>query len=377
MSKVAQRDGPTALSRLAGEGGELALHQPFSSLSIDSELSNISANIVEDICPVCSSGSYLNQNLKFKLNPECYHKMCENCVNRVFRNGPALCPYQGCSKTLRFNRFRDLTFEDVRIEKEVDIRRRICKIFNKREEDFETMRDYNNYLNQVEDITFDLINGENVEQRNREIAAYQDREARSIAENAELSAQESQSFRARQAYEKEQAKLRKDAAAREEQEEKREKVEGQMDYLRKLQSSDGGARKIAGERERERLRKAQARKQASDGALNAAPSDFTFAGLKQKTAPEPEKPYDPFDGISMEKKYFVLQKDYNWDWLDQGKKPLWTAGGYDMTEYCGRALTEAFAGLAVFVGEETADREKKADQSVATQGAAAVADDVF
>lgn len=78
-----------------------------------------------EVCPVCKSSRYLNPNMRFLINPECYHKMCESCVDRIFSSGPASCPVAGCRKTLRKNRFRQQTFEDIGVEREVDIRRRV------------------------------------------------------------------------------------------------------------------------------------------------------------------------------------------------------------------------------------------------------------
>lgn len=63
--------------------------------------------------------------MKFRVNPECYHKMCESCVDRIFSHGPAPCPIAGCARTLRRNKFREQTFEDLKIEREVDIRKRV------------------------------------------------------------------------------------------------------------------------------------------------------------------------------------------------------------------------------------------------------------
>jgi hypothetical protein len=45
--------------------------------------------IDQDKCPVCLTEKYLNQNLKLLVSP-CFHKMCENCVNRIFLGGPAV-----------------------------------------------------------------------------------------------------------------------------------------------------------------------------------------------------------------------------------------------------------------------------------------------
>jgi len=67
--------------------------------------------------------------MRFLVNPECYHKMCESCVDRIFSQGPAPCPVAGCGRTLRKQRFRKQTFEDIQVEKEVDIRRRVAKTY--------------------------------------------------------------------------------------------------------------------------------------------------------------------------------------------------------------------------------------------------------
>jgi len=55
--------------------------------------------------------------------------MCTGCVDRIFSSGPAPCPIAGCGKTLRKNRFRKQTFEDLAIEREVDIRKRVMAMY--------------------------------------------------------------------------------------------------------------------------------------------------------------------------------------------------------------------------------------------------------
>src|SRR5690242_11273021 len=62
-----------------------------------------------EICPVCKSSRYLNPNMRFLVNPECYHKMCESCVDRLFSQGPNQCPVIGCLKVLRKQKFRKQT----------------------------------------------------------------------------------------------------------------------------------------------------------------------------------------------------------------------------------------------------------------------------
>jgi len=50
---------------------------------------------------------------------------CESCIDRLFTLGPAPCPI--CNKVLRKLAFMPQTFEDLTVEKEVAVRRRIAK----------------------------------------------------------------------------------------------------------------------------------------------------------------------------------------------------------------------------------------------------------
>jgi CDK-activating kinase assembly factor MAT1 len=98
---------------------------------------------MDDQCPVCKSDRYLNPKLRLLVS-SCYHKMCvsgfayiykgklmrlfgrcESCIDRLFTLGPAPCPI--CQKVLRKLAFTPQTFEDLTVEKEVAVRRRIAK----------------------------------------------------------------------------------------------------------------------------------------------------------------------------------------------------------------------------------------------------------
>jgi len=45
------------------------------------------------------------------------------------------------------------TLDDVQCEKDTSWRRRVMKVFNKVEKDFVSLREYNDYLEEVEDIS--------------------------------------------------------------------------------------------------------------------------------------------------------------------------------------------------------------------------------
>jgi CDK-activating kinase assembly factor MAT1 len=59
------------------------------------------------------------------------------------------------------------------MNKEIAVRRRIHGIYNKREEDFPSLRDYNDYLEEVEDMIFGLIEGVDVAKIEEKISRYQ------------------------------------------------------------------------------------------------------------------------------------------------------------------------------------------------------------
>ncbi|EGF99918.1 uncharacterized protein MELLADRAFT_28617, partial [Melampsora larici-populina 98AG31] len=132
-------------------------------------------------CPICKSDRYLNPDLRLLVS-KCYHKMCESCIDRIFSLGPEPCPT--CGLILRKSNFSPQTFENLKVEKEVIIRKRIHKLFNKRREDFESLDHYNNYLEEVEDITFNLINGVDVAETEAKIKKYQIENEDLIAQNA-------------------------------------------------------------------------------------------------------------------------------------------------------------------------------------------------
>ncbi|KAJ0262967.1 CDK-activating kinase assembly factor-like protein [Hirschfeldia incana] len=67
--------------------------------------------------------------------------------------------------------------------KEINVRRRISAIYNKREEDFSALKDYNDYLEEVECMIFDLVDGINVEAIEEKIKRYSRDNAEQIMVN--------------------------------------------------------------------------------------------------------------------------------------------------------------------------------------------------
>ena len=100
-----------------------------------------------------------------------------------FVSGSGACPE--CQVPLRRTNFRLQLFEDSLVDKEVDIRRRILRDFNKKEEDFDTLGEYNDYLEMVEDVIFNLSNNLDILETNKRIAEYKEKNKDFIARNRE------------------------------------------------------------------------------------------------------------------------------------------------------------------------------------------------
>ncbi|KAL0636077.1 TFIIH/NER complex subunit [Maublancomyces gigas] len=316
----------------------------------------------DENCPVCKSSKYLNPQIKFLMSPICYHKMCESCVDRIFTQGPAPCPVIGCGKTLRKNKFRKQTFEDVTVEREVDVRKRIAKTFNKRRDDFDTLLDYNNYLEEVEEMTFNLVNGVDVAKTESKLQTYELANKDLINTNAARAAAEMQAFAQATEAEREQHKLARELAAREMEEERREQEEVKKITLNALATGDKNAVKIiqdvqlkrSSERKRRQAEEALRMKAVAEGR-NLLKSSL-LAGTRRKDVED--GPFDPLDGLDDKSELYVVQDYYENTWLETARKDTATqAGGYFVEEYYNRSLFEAFSGLTFFIDEDSAKKE--------------------
>jgi CDK-activating kinase assembly factor MAT1 len=312
--------------------------------------------------------------------------MCSTCVDRIFTSGPASCPVPYCGKTLRKKGFHKAFFGDLKIEREVDIRKRVGAIYNLRQNDFNTLLDWNNYLEMIEGLVFDLMNGSKEEKAAAEtnLQKYKADNAKRIDENRKEIIEELELAKRREQAEKDAARQRRLAAMREEEEEKKDVVKSKMDILDRLASTNESATKITSQAQKIVLKKSSARRGLADSAVKEesngsvlGDSHLTIRGLKIKEAPVAEKPYDPFGGLDLKPSRYVLQNDYETEWLAGAKKePRHMAGGYSMHEYYARTMFEAFSGLGVFIEDEVAGRPQPAVSASTGTAAAAHASGV-
>lgn len=329
-----------------------------------------------DMCPVCKTNRYFNKDMEFLINPECYHPMCSNCVNRLFKDAPNQCPYAHCNKTLRRKGFRPPWFADLAVEREVDIRKRVAAVFNMREDDFVDLNAYNNYLNEVEDLTFDLVFATDPAVRaaaERRLEEYEDNNKAQIEKARRAGRAADEATRQRLAAEREAAKQRQAEALREAAEERLRKVQDREEALDELARAPEGvaASKVMLKR---RLKTQVPAASSSSSFTNDVGNKMKFLGLKEKPkAAKPEGPYDIWGGPGGEfvPDRYKVQDKFNIPWLENiARDQRFTVGGYDARDYYTRAMFDAFAGMGVFVEDEKETGAVGLDaREVATMGA--------
>jgi CDK-activating kinase assembly factor MAT1 len=266
-------------------------------------------------------------------------------------------------------------FESIKIERECDIRRRVAATLNLREEDFNTLREFNDYEELKEVTVWNLINGTDVAESEALLKSHEKENKERIAQNKAIEEQE-----ALQVAELEVERLQKTAQHRHEileeiAMEKKEKEAGNEQFLERLQRSDGNAEEIARQdRQKVILKKSSARRTAIEKDAAVLPSTSAsgpkvptisvtagsgIRGLKAVKVVEPEKPYDPFGGHVLARKYYRPKETFEHDWLEKARTdPVITAGGFSVREYYDRAMVEAHAGLGVNIAEEKAQSQE-------------------
>ncbi|KAG9014985.1 TFIIH/NER complex subunit [Tulasnella sp. JGI-2019a] len=309
----------------------------------------------DDVCPVCKSDRFLNPKLRLLVS-SCYHRMCESCIDRLFTLGPAPCPI--CGRVLRKMAFIPQTFEDLAVEKEVAVRRRIVKQFNKRREDFIDLRAYNDYLEMVEDIAFNLINGVDVEATEARIAAYREENAAVIELNVQRDERDSTLLQEDEARERAEREERAEELRRQEEEERLERERDKQSIIDQLERGNADPDRVIAKSRANAAKRTKARRPTDDPSGVASTTSFlsrTRAALPT-VKDEPHVPLQD-DWYACEDK-FTVRSEY----LDPLSEPIrldtegrMCAGGYRVEEVWERALRCAVMGLEIAPVQDEAE----------------------
>ncbi|ENN81238.1 CDK-activating kinase assembly factor MAT1 [Dendroctonus ponderosae] len=192
-------------------------------------------------CPRCRTTKFQNPSLKMLVNV-CGHGLCESCVELLFLKGSGSCP--DCKIPLRRNNFRVQLFEDASVEKEVDIRRRVLRDFNKKEEDFANLREFNDYLEEVETIIYNLSNDLDVINTNKKIEQYKKDNREFIQKNKGRLGREEYELEEMLEFEKHINEARKQEILMEESEAKKMRIKRKEALIDELMFSNTDAKNI-------------------------------------------------------------------------------------------------------------------------------------
>ncbi|CAH1725320.1 unnamed protein product [Aphis gossypii] len=192
-------------------------------------------------CVRCMSSKFRNPNLVFSFNV-CGHTMCANCIEVAFMKGSGPCPK--CLIPLRRNGFKLQQFEDASVDVEVETRKRILQDYNKTEDDFESLDEYNEYLVEIEDIIYNLVRNINVTETRERIDQYKRENKEIIMRNRMKLKREEQALDELIEEEKMLSQYKRDEVLRDEAEQRNKKLRVDSELIDSLARSNSDARDI-------------------------------------------------------------------------------------------------------------------------------------
>ncbi|KAH3853824.1 CDK-activating kinase assembly factor MAT1-like [Dreissena polymorpha] len=306
----------------------------------------------EQGCPRCLTTKYRNPSLKLLVNV-CGHSLCESCVDLLFIKGSGNCPE--CDTALRRNNFRLQLFEDAYIEKEVDIRKKVIKDCYRKEEDFTTLREYNDYLESIETFVYNLTNNQDVENTKRLIEQYKRENKETFQKNRSKLSKDEEYLAMLIEEEEREAQLRREQDRVRDMNEKNSRKKHKEELIDELMFSERPASAIlalhnaANTTDHSSAKGKQPFPKFSSGASWGFP---TTDGTALPTLTDQGEPYiytpcelqmlgpDPPSESDVQKKGFLKNVRSASD-AERG-------GGYEARLACQRALMEAMCGLFLY-----------------------------
>jgi len=116
-----------------------------------------------DCCLLCGTAEGDSSNLTSQSSLQtnatvgCGHQFCKSCTDRELSSRKEF-PCPRCGIAVKKVTLSTRSLDEIMVKNDTDCRRRVTKIFNKVEKDFETLFKYNNYLEEVEDIIYSIVN---------------------------------------------------------------------------------------------------------------------------------------------------------------------------------------------------------------------------
>eukprot|EP00026_Physarum_polycephalum_P013099 Phypoly_transcript_13469.p1 GENE.Phypoly_transcript_13469~~Phypoly_transcript_13469.p1 ORF type:complete len:333 (+),score=89.59 Phypoly_transcript_13469:109-999(+) len=264
----------------------------------------------------------------------CGHKFCESCVTIHFLKSMSMnCP--DCSTVLKKNSFILQSFDDSVLQKESAIRKKILNIYNKRKEDFQNLTEYNDYLEMVEDIIFNLITNTDVEATNERVKKYQAENQQNIFYNQSKKASEDRLIKLQILEEDKKIQERKKKHILEDQEEAKKRLQDRLDMIHAQADKKGQKGKPAAKKKEEKKETPAAPEVPAQNPMQYRPS---APGVAAQTTAVPAQPALPAQPLSSAKPIPSAHVDM---------RARERAGGYREEYIKRRALEEAFDALLI------------------------------
>ncbi|GMH73498.1 hypothetical protein TrST_g4722 [Triparma strigata] len=113
------------------------------------------------VCAKCetSSNDPHAQNLLFKTSkvPSCYHVFCLPCLKTLFSKSSSFpCPI--CSISLNPSKLTSSSVSTLYCSTDANWRSKVLSVYNKTRDEFDDLKGYNDYLEEIEDIIYTLVN---------------------------------------------------------------------------------------------------------------------------------------------------------------------------------------------------------------------------
>lgn len=305
----------------------------------------------ETQCPQCRSTKYRNPQMKLMVNV-CGHPMCDSCVRMYFIKESAPCPE--CEIILKRSKFRVQIYEDPLVEKELAIRRKVMKVYNMSEDDFPTLEEWNAYLEEIEEIVYNITNDINKPEMEKKIENYEKQNKNEIRKNYGKKSRSEDEIE-RQLDSEIMKGLERQRILREEQEQSMiSRQRNKTSLIKDLMAASEGAASLVVQTHSERLKEEQKRenqkKKEQELALAAKASEFS-SGVKMGFANLPSAPVKPIKEELYRYEPPILSATLpapSWDELEEGgylnyvrrASPQAMAGGYSEHYACLRALQD-------------------------------------
>ncbi|KAH8285408.1 hypothetical protein KR054_008777 [Drosophila jambulina] len=306
----------------------------------------------DQACPRCKTTKYRNPSLKLMVNV-CGHTLCESCVDLLFLKGSGACPE--CMVPLRRNNFRVQLFEDPMVEKEVDIRRRILRDYNKREEDFESLEEYNDYLEEIEDIVYNLCNNIEIIETNKRIEAYKRDNREVIQRNKTRVGRDEHALEEMLELERVQEEARKKELEELENEHKKKKARDKQALIEELMYSGKDAAQIVTEfAEKAEKQRAEEKQLPPPKPANEFSTGIKFGQTADpsllpvpKSEEGPMFVYEPLIAVTEGPEPPATSEIESMGYTShiRSETPQENAGGFTSAIACERAIQEALQGL--------------------------------